>query len=199
MHHMRVGSLMVLMLGARLCAQAAPGGLEVTGMLGTQFRTERGSVLDGATIGLGLVLPARGPTRWGIDMSVIQVLARATVDGVRVSSVESSIEGGVMAMTDILRRGEWRLEGGAGAIASVSVGCGHFLQEPVDTTSGAAGCVNSFARRGETRIGVRARLLSEWMSPRVSFFAALIASANTVASGNHVAPGLMAGIRTPLR
>ena len=74
MHHMRVGSLMVLMLGARLCAQAAPGGLEVTGMLGTQFRTERGSVLDGATIGLGLVLPARGPTRWGIDMSVIQVL-----------------------------------------------------------------------------------------------------------------------------
>jgi hypothetical protein len=196
---MRTGALLVLLLGVRLPAQAGPEGWAFTGMLGSQFRTERGSLIDGATIDLGLLSPMHGMMRWGADAALVQVLARATIGTERVSSVESSLEGSAMAMTELLQIGAWRLEGAAGAIASVSVGCGRFLQQPVDTIAGAGECVNAFAQRGDTRLGARVRLLGEWTSPRASVFAAVMASANTIASGNHVAPGLLAGVRTPLR
>ena len=191
-------SLIVLVLGARLGAQNTPDGWVVTGFLGPQFRTEHGTFIDGATIGLGVVLPARGAVRWGVDVDGVQVLARAMVGPVRVSAVESSLEGNVMAMTDLLRNGDWRLEGGAGAIVSLALGCGRYQQDPVNAGAGSGGCVNSFAQRGDARIGARVRILSEWMSPRVSFFAAGVASVNTIASGSHVAPGALAGVRVPL-
>lgn len=198
MRRMRMCSLIVLVLGAHLGAQGSPDGWVVTGMLGTQFRTEHGTFIDGASIGLGVVLPSNGAVRWGVDADGVQVLARAMVGPIRASAVESSIEGGVMAMTDLLRKGDWRLEGGGGVIVSLGLGCGRYQQDPVNTTAGSGGCVNSFAQRGDVRIGARVRILSEWMSPRASFFAAAIASVNTIASGSHVAPGALAGVRVPL-
>jgi len=198
MRMMRLGALLALVLGARLGGQEAPPGWTFSGMLGSQFRTERGTLIDGATIGVGVGFPSEGATRWGADAEVVAVLARAQVAGIRVSAVETSVEVGAMAMTDVLRIGDWRLEGGAGAVAALSLGCGSYQQDPVNAAAGSGGCVNSFARRGSSRIGARVRLLGEWMSPRASFFVAAVASANTVASGDHVAPGLLAGVRVPL-
>jgi hypothetical protein len=189
------GVALLVAAAGTLGAQASPNGWQLTGTVGAQFRGERGKVIDGAVLEVGAILPSSSATRWGFDAGVAQMNAH---NAANKQVIESAFEGDVLVMRDLMRRGEWRLEGGVGPVVAYGVGCRHESTGPTDSApTGAIPCVDPAAEKGTVRVGARARLLGEWMSPRAAFFAALTLNAHTVSSGDGLSPALVVGIRTP--
>ncbi|MBI3568636.1 MAG: hypothetical protein HY084_10615 [Gemmatimonadetes bacterium] len=114
--------------------------------------------------------------------------------GQRFQQRENSLELALAGGHDVGRAIHGTVSADAAVVLAASLGCtvGEF-----SNNYGDAGCVNSFARDGSVRAGLRLRLIDTWTTARARPYAGVSVSGGTIAAGRGVSFGLFAGVAIP--
>lgn len=174
--------------------KAAPDEWGVSLGAGGVQRSDAGKVENGSRLQLGFSI-LRAPDKVGtidvkeLSISFAQMNTSAGTYAVRENSVELNAIADMVAMV----QGAWHIDGGLGVVLSSSFGCA--TNGSTTAVAGSIACVHSYANSGNTKVGVRGRVVSAWSGPITTAFVGLELTGNTIAAGKTVVPGFFIGAR----